>query len=170
MRRLHARIVLMIMSLVTFTLVGAGTALAVGPYGSTSATVSNSSPPAGGTVTVSAGGYQPGSQADYVAHSTPVDLGKATVDANGNVQKAVTIPASFAPGSHHTIDISGTGANGAPLTRSVSLTLAGGSGSGSLPFTGADHVAEVVAIGVLLVVAGSLTVVVTRRRRHGLSD
>lgn len=123
----------------------------------------------GGTPTCTAGsscsvdltgtGFDPGETVDFTLHSSPVDLGTATADSNGNVTFTATIPADTAAGSHQIIatgETSGITATFA-LTVSASPTsstttsstapstaASGGSGSadtvsassGSLAFTG----------------------------------
>jgi hypothetical protein len=137
-------------------------------YGSSGVTVSTSTPGPGGSDTVTADGFKPGSSADIFIFSTPVLLGKATADANGAISAKVTIPSSFAGGSQHTIEVEGVGPTGAALTESLPITLGAASSSsgsgGGLAFTGV-HIAELSGTGVALVALGAFMVFTFRRRR-----
>ena len=54
----------------------------------------------GGGLSVSASGFLPQSQADVYMYSEQLWLGKATVDAGGNVSMSLTIPSWVTPGAH----------------------------------------------------------------------
>jgi LPXTG-motif cell wall-anchored protein len=128
------------------------------PYTANGVTVSNSSPSPGETVTVTAGGFQPGSEASITILSDPILLATPTADANGQVSADVAIPADFAEGSRHTIEVSGIAPDGSPYSTSIEITLAGG-----LAQTGAEA-AGLIAAAVVLVGLGAAIVVLSRRR------
>jgi hypothetical protein len=54
----------------------------------------------GGGLSVQASGFLPQSQADVYMYSEQLWLGKATVDAGGNVSMSLTIPGWVTPGAH----------------------------------------------------------------------
>lgn len=134
------------------------------PYAPAGAPVlSTSSPAPGAVVTVAGDGFRAGSQARVVIFSEPVVLGTETVDAAGEVKSTVKIPASFAAGSEHRIELQGVSPAGEIRILSQSVTLAGGSG-GRLANTGAV-VVPVLAVGGLLLLGGGALVVSGRRNR-----
>ena len=103
----------------------------------------------GGTVTVHANGYLPGSSAQIVLESTPVLLTTTQANAAGVIDATVTIPLDTPPGSH-TIKVIGTGKDGAPRTLSFGIcvsfcdgeggaTTVSSSGSGALGVHGRRH-------------------------------
>ena len=126
--------------------------------------VSSASVTPGGKITVTDTGWQPGSIVDLTLHSDPVDLGGANVGDDGAFAKLVTIPSDTAVGTH-TIEISGTDANGDSATHAVKLTVSsttattsssgknGSSSSGTLPFTGGPA-RPLVGVGLAMIVAG----------------
>jgi hypothetical protein len=80
---------------------------------------------AGGTVTVSGGGFAPNQTLTAQLNSTPVALGTTTSDAAGNFSFIATIPRSTTSGAH-TIIVDGLGANGSTRRVSGALTVSGG--------------------------------------------
>ena len=54
----------------------------------------------GGSFTVSSGGFAPGASVSLSVHSTPIQLGSFTADANGNVTATATLPPDLPPGTH----------------------------------------------------------------------
>jgi hypothetical protein len=136
MRRNLARFAVAASVVLAVTLPGISAATA-GPYINTTTSLSNASPLPGGPDQVTAGGYQPGSTADFIIHSgAPVDLGTAVADANGVVTKIVMIPATFTPGSKHTINIVGVDPSGQQFVASIELTLGGVAAPSSSSSTG----------------------------------
>lgn len=124
--------------------------------------ISNPSPDAGASVSITSDGWQANSDVTIVLHSTPVTLATVTADGNGVVDTSVVIPSGTAAGAH-TIELTGTDPSGAPRTVSTDITVGSGGGS-SLPRTGA-------AIGALLGVAAILFVAGTalsRARRRAI--
>ncbi|MBW3614449.1 MAG: LPXTG cell wall anchor domain-containing protein [Actinobacteria bacterium] len=119
----------------------------------------------GEPITVSGGGFAPNSTVT-INFDTQV-LGTTTTRPAGDFTTTVTIPANATPGAH-TLAAVGTGANGAPrrLTSTVQVlgTTAQRDG-GLLPRTGDALTPPLAASAALLIGAGSVAVVATRRRR-----
>jgi hyaluronoglucosaminidase len=149
-------------AVILLTFFGLSATAGAAPYTSSGVTLSVANPAPGGSETISASGYQPGSQATFLIFSSGITLGNATVNANGVVQDTVTVPSSLMPGSAHTFEVQGTTADGAPLTQTASVTLAGG--SSNLAFTGAQ-IGGMVAVGAALIAAGGALLFVRRRRQ-----
>jgi hypothetical protein len=115
--------------------------------------------------TITGTGFLPGERVHGVLHSTPVDLGWATADAQGVATFTVTLPAGFEPGAHSVtmrgetsgIEVSAAFTVGevpaAPAPSTTGLAYTGA--SVALPLTG----------GALLLAGGTALVVVGRRRR-----
>ncbi|HVV30372.1 MAG TPA: hypothetical protein VHC41_05795 [Mycobacteriales bacterium] len=164
--------------------VAAGTAQAADPYPPTSCptiSLTATTVAAGGSLTVTACGYTDGSQVSIDVFSTPVHIATLTAaGANGSVSADVTLPCSVEPGSHH-FEVTGTDRQtGAVLKQSAAFTVtqsqacpasvvtptenSGGSG-GSLPFTGLELAAMLLAAAALIAL-GTTFVVLTRRRRQ----
>jgi hexosaminidase len=144
------------------SLFGAVGSAGAAPYVSSGITLSVAHPAPGGSDTVTASGYQPGSSATFLIFSSGINVGTATVNADGVVADTVTIPSAFVAGSAHTFEVQGTAPGGTPLTQSAPVTLAGG--SSGLAFTGAEIAGTVVG-GVALIALGTALVLVVRRRR-----
>jgi hypothetical protein len=122
----------------------------------------------GGTLTLTGQSWLPGSQVTLTLFSAPVDLGTATVAADGTWSKTVTIPASTPPGNH-SIVIKGLDANGQPATQTVALTI-NAAGSSAVPssssafaFTGSNAVG-MTFIGAAVLMVGAVLAIITRRR------
>jgi len=120
--------------------------------------------------TVSGSGWEPGSTVDFTLFSTPADLGSAEVADDTAFSTTLEIPEDVEPGTH-TLETAGTSDEGDP--RTVELTvevLAAGSDvdgvqeASNLASTGANLTVGV-GLGIALLVAGALTLVVSRRRR-----
>lgn len=109
---------------------------------------------------MTAGGYGPGTSAPIYFLSTPVLLTTVTADGSGVVRATVTIPANAAAGAH-TIEVRGTGANGAALTRSLAFSVVSG-----LPRTGNNLLSPALWASVLLVL-GAASVLMSRVRMGG---
>lgn len=73
------------------------------------------------------GGFAPGSEGQLTGNSDPVDLGTATADAEGNLAFDVTFPAGLEPG-HHTLVVTGTGANEHPRTAYATIGIVAAEG------------------------------------------
>ena len=131
------------------------------PYGSPGGTISVADPAPGGSVTVTGSGFKPDSAVTVQILSTPVRLASVTADANGVATVAVTIPAGFAAGASHTIELVGVDSSSAAYTVSIPVTLA--SAGTALPKTGTTLV--YLGLGVVVLALGVFLVVVVRRRR-----
>lgn len=131
------------------------------PYTSGGGTISPANPAPGGSCTVTGTGFKPDSSVAVQILSTPVHLASVTADANGLATATVTIPASFASGSAHTIQLVGLDSTGAEYAVSIPVTL--GSTGTALPKTGTNL--GYLWFGVMALVLGVLLVVVARRRR-----
>jgi hypothetical protein len=116
-----------------------------------------------GRQTVTGSGFTPGEVVDGHLHSTPVDLGTATADAQGRVMFTVDLPAAVGSGEHDVVlqgASSGRTASADFLVRTVRS-------SSALPVAllGADG-AGVLAAGVLggMVLAVGVALAVAVRR------
>ncbi|MBW3615995.1 MAG: hypothetical protein KY439_11925 [Actinobacteria bacterium] len=94
-----------------------------------------------------------------------VVLGTTQVREDGTFSIDVTIPRTASPG-RHTLAATGTGADGTPrrLTFTVDVRGVSLARGDTLPRTGSGVTAPLVATAVLLIGAGSVAVVATRRR------
>ena len=116
---------------------------------------------AGAQQTISLGGFQPFEVVHGVLHSTPVDLGTVTADANGVATFTFTVPAGLELGSHEVVLTGLT--SGVTAQAGFTVTTADGSTTG-LAYTGADIV-PVAAVGGGLLLAGGAALLLVRRRR-----
>lgn len=85
----------------------------IGPILDVSVDLSVGSLVSGKAVTVSASRLEPGSEVTITIYSTPTEVGRATVDANGAVTFSGSVPGTLPPGIH-TLDVRGTGEGGQP--------------------------------------------------------
>jgi hexosaminidase len=149
------------------------TTTATGEYPPSSATIglqtSEDSP--GEANIVSASGFEPdGGQVQLTFCSTPVSLGTATINADGDISQAVTIPSDAALG-RHMIMASGPNSDGGTLRISIDLTVVAPAGTttssnGSLPFTGLDLIPLIVSALTLIAVGTGLVLVGRDRLRN----
>lgn len=86
----------------------------IGPVLTVDMGVEVSKKAAGRTVTAGATLMLPGSLVEIVLRSDPVVIGSATVGADGSAAVTGVIPEGLEPGQH-TIEVRGTGADGAPV-------------------------------------------------------
>jgi hypothetical protein len=141
-------------------------------------TQSTQTPFTGGGLTLDFTGLAPGSSVQLVLDNGQ-GFGSFTANSSGDAVATVTIPCGLT--GQHTFTGKGTSTKGTPLNFTNDFTVAGvgaactsgaggsgGSGGGNLPFTGADTAAEGAA-GLGLLAAGTLAVVVGRRRRTTVS-
>lgn len=123
----------------------------------------------GGTITISVSGvFTPGEQVTVTVGSTVV--GQFTADGNGTVSGTVTIPANLTAGQYLLVL---TGANGQTASTPFSVAVAAStfsSGSGNLPFTGAE-IGTMSAVGGVLLIGGGAAFAtgMARKRRTGTS-
>ncbi|WP_051389449.1 LamG-like jellyroll fold domain-containing protein [Arthrobacter sp. 35W] len=141
--------------------------------GSTTGSVDTGTAAPGQTITVSGSGFGPGSTVVFTLHSTPVELGTAVADAQGNVTLTVALPADVAAGEH-LIVLTGVDASGAPVEVSIPLTV---SASGAVDPAGTQAPADseslsstgfngsLLAGALIMMLAGALAVGVNARKR-----
>ncbi|POH58513.1 family 20 glycosylhydrolase [Arthrobacter glacialis] len=132
---------------------------------------------AGGKLTITGKGFKPGTSASFTLHSTPVNLGTATVDAQGVVSLSVSLPADVAAGQH-SIVIDGVGVDGQARQLSAALTITAAAvtptttqGTAATTTPAEDDLANTGAnatvfggLAVLLLLAGGTVFAVNRRR------
>lgn len=157
-------------SLVALVLAAAPAAAQQYPPAENSLIISDTTPTPGQTVDIQARTFVAGSTVTVTLNSEPVQLGTAAADGAGVANLSATIPASTPLGAH-TIVATGTGADGAPLTLTASITVVAaddggaGSGSGSLPRTGDDSSIPLARIGLALAAAGGVITAIAAKRR-----
>jgi hypothetical protein len=125
--------------------------------------VSDQTPPAGGTLTVSCSGYVPGDVVTVTLDSVTT-LGSATADASGSLSLSVTLPAGVT--GVHTIVCTGATSGVDSLTITIGSSGAGGGGGGGLASTGVA-VIGIGSLGVLLLIGGGVLLLAGKRRRVG---
>lgn len=110
---------------------------------------------AGGTFTISGGGYAQDAAVTLVVYSEPRELGRTVADTAGRIDASVTIPSDLT--GTHTVTAIGNGADGSPRAlqavvdvRAVTDTA---NGPQNLAFTGLS-VAGLLAGALGLIVAG----------------
>jgi hypothetical protein len=84
--------------------------------------VDTTSPVAGGTITVSGGGFAASTELRIELHSDPVLLGTVLSHADGSYSGTVVIPVDTVPGEH-SIVVSGLDPNGQPRSVEVAITV-----------------------------------------------
>jgi hypothetical protein len=168
--------ILAIVVMSTIGVLWATPAFAYGPNAPVVSLSASTAPP-GGSLTVTGSSFQPGEGITIVLHSLPATVGTTTADPSGNFSTTVTIPADTPLGSHTitaTGNTSGTTASAGILvsTSTASGTASGSSGGvastgssgGSLAFTGAD-LAATAGVGAIALALGGMLVFAGRRRR-----
>jgi hypothetical protein len=139
--------------------------------GSASGSAALASVPPGGQQTVTGEGFAPGELVQATLHSTPVDLGTFTANANGTVVVSFTVPSTVALGSHSVTLTGLTSARTTSATFSVADATVLAAGTTTLANTGAStHGLGWVAVACLALGMG--LVFLGRRprtagRRHG---
>jgi hypothetical protein len=124
-------------------------------------TISSSTAPAGGTLTISGEGADPGATVIITFASDPVVVATTTADAEGAFSATFQVPESAEPGTHTVSAIS----NGVVLaTVEVRVTAAAQSSESELAFTGLNLLLKV-GVGVGMLVAGAALLLAIRRRR-----
>ncbi|MEJ5255106.1 MAG: carboxypeptidase-like regulatory domain-containing protein [Acidimicrobiales bacterium] len=131
-----------------------------GYEGGTTLTVSDPSPGCGSSVTLTGTGFKPNAEVTLTEQGGGV-VGTATTDASGSFSFVWVIPQPCTAGTVVITASDGTTVMG------VSITIGAGSGGTSapatLPRTGSDS-ANLLRAGVLLIAAGGLLVLATRKR------
>lgn len=131
-----------------------------GYAGGSTLTVSNPSPACGSSVTLTGTGFKPNAAVTLTQEGGGT-IGTVTTDTNGSFSFVWTIPEPCTAG---TIVIQ---ASDGTTVLSVSITIGGTTvqttGTTTLPRTGADN-GNLLRAGILLVAAGGLLVLTTRKR------
>ncbi|MFW3170619.1 hypothetical protein [Geodermatophilus sp. CPCC 206100] len=111
----------------------------------------------GQQVTIIGTGFAPNSTVTVIIYSEPQVLGTALTDANGNFQKAFTVPANL-PAGQHSLVASGLDANGQQRFMRMDVTVAaagtatGAKSGDNLAYTGAEPlVPALLGLGALAV-------------------
>ena len=139
------------------------------PPGGDDVAVSDSSVEPGQPITISAQIFQPGTSVTFTLFSAPVVLGTATADANGVATITATIPTTAAAGTH-TIEASGIGADGQPLTVTQTITVLGATGAGSMPDTGSSNSVPATQVAIAAITGGGLLVLLGYKRRSAKTE
>jgi LPXTG-motif cell wall-anchored protein len=141
-------------------------------------TVNPTTVPVGGTIVVTAGYFEPGSDVEIRVESDPVVLGTLVARADGTVTSPYALPLSVVVGQHVVFAKGPRLGTNVVTEVSAAITVidanvsddsiatgpgAAGSNSGNLPRTGTDA-GIFAAVGAALLVAGGLIVMSTRRR------
>jgi len=109
-------------------------------------------------------GLLPGSKFRAELHSTPIVLGTAIVDAQGNATLTVVIPPNAAVGKH-TLHVYSTAADGTEMDDATAIQITGPSKAGTvvaLPTTGGELLLPLLGGATVLIAAGVW--MITRRR------
>lgn len=128
--------------------------------GAATVTASAASVTVGGSLSLTATGFQAGETVDATLRSTPVALGAFEADAAGTLTATVTIPADVEPGDH-TIELVGR-TSGRRATVAIEV-LGRAIGGAALPATGRRD-APLAGAGAALVLVGAALVALARRR------
>jgi LPXTG-motif cell wall-anchored protein len=126
----------------------------------------------GQPVTISARTFCAGCPVTFMLFSEPINLGTVDADANGVATITFTVPEELSAGTH-TVEASGTGADGQPLTVTTTITVtgaAGGAGGGNLPTTGNDSAISMSQVALAAIVGGGLLVLVANKRRSSTPE
>jgi LPXTG-motif cell wall-anchored protein len=121
---------------------------------------------AGGSVDIVAKGFTPGADVTFTIDDTTV-IGTAVADSAGTAQIQWDVPDGFVLGAH-VIAASGDGCNPADVAGEITVVAATEvtqPAAGSLPRTGSDY-SNLLRVGILLVAAGALVVLATRKRSN----
>lgn len=126
-------------------------------------TVSTDDVTQGGSIVVSASGFEPGEALQIWIHSTPVLLWSGAASSSGAVNQTVVIPADLEPGVHR-IEVRGAQSGSVWL----SVTVSSSSSGAPLAITGFDaaKTAWVSAAALLVLGAGGALAVAGARRRR----
>lgn len=143
---------------------------AAAPYSNGAISVSDTTPPPGGSVDVVASGFRPNSDVDIFFRSTPLLLASTVADGAGEVMATVAIP-STASGQHR-IEVVGSAPDGSPRSVSVTVTVDTG-GNETAPFdllpTTGTGTAPTVMIAIVAALVGVALLIGTRVRRRARS-
>ncbi len=133
--------------------------------------VSDASVTAGQTVTATAEVFEPGSTVTFTftLSSGAVVLGTAVADASGVATLTFVVPSTATAGTH-TVEASGTGADGLPLTVLTTVEVAGAAAAGGLPTTGSSNTMSLTQAALAALVGGGLLVLIANKRRSTSAD
>jgi hypothetical protein len=155
---------LLVLSLATFAILTSTASAGNYPAPRNSVVVDDASVGPGDDITITAKTFEAGSPVTFTLFSAPIVLGTVEAAADGVATLVASIP-SVPPGVH-TIEASGTGEDGLPLTVSTEITVAGATaGGGDLPRTGSDSSLPMARIAVSLLGVGALLVFAARWRQ-----
>lgn len=135
-----------------------GVAVSAAPYDGEAIDVSDSTPPVGGTITLTGSGFAPNSGVEFYFLSTPTLLGTYTANASGVVSASVALPADAT--GPHTIRLVGVAPNQSPLTLEKPITV------GENPSTSSNSSEVIRWVVAFLVLGGLLTTYGFVRRRN----
>lgn len=122
----------------------------------------DNNPTPGGTISITAAGFDPFENVYFVWYSTPVFALWAQADATGVVTVDVPVPTHFSPGQSHTIQAVGS-TSGHTLATTVTIEAAASTPvPHGLASTGSTVVGPIIVAGLLLV-TGILVVTVRRK-------
>ena len=136
------------------------------PYTSqATCSVSDQTPAAGSSLTLSCSGFGANETVNITLHSHGVTvLAPGATNASGAFSTTVTLPAGVT-GTHTLTAVGATSGRTASVSITIgAVTSAGGPTGGGLPFTGAA-VMGISSLAVLLLLGGVLMVFTSRRRR-----
>lgn len=133
--------------------------------------VSDSTATPGQTITADSGSgsFEPDEQVEVRVLGSNFDVvceESATADSTGNVEAECTVPSNAQPGRARVLFTSLVNGDEVSVPFTVVSGAAASPGRGQLPRTGADHVTELTAAGIGLVLFGAGIVAVARRRRE----
>jgi len=128
------------------------------PVGEPELTVSNSSPPPGGQLTVNASGFCPGKTVTLTIAPNGAVVDELTANQDGNVSFVMSAPAAVGT---YVLTAIGTNCPGSTASSSINVVRRGG-----IPSTGSDS-GSTLRLGVIAVSVGAslLGVAALRRRR-----
>ena len=120
----------------------------------------------GGSLTVTASGFDAGESVTATLHSAPVSLGTLAADGTGAVSLTFIVPADLEPGTHALELVGASSARTLSLTFEVVATAP--ASPQILPVTGTPTGSEA-SVGLTLVVLGAGLLAAARRRRGALT-
>lgn len=116
----------------------------------------------GESITITGTGCPAGGNVTITFDNQPA--GSTTANANGGFSASVTVPSNASVGSH-TITATCVLGNGTTRRQTATVSVLGAAQAGMLPRTGTGLTTPLAASAALLIGAGSVAVVATRRRR-----
>jgi hypothetical protein len=126
------------------------------------ATFSDTTPSPGQTITISGTGATPNHT--VTASIGGVVIGSGTADAGGAFSFSATIPADVTGTVTLSVDCNAENPNSVVEGITITVGAAGGGGGAPLPVTGSSSTLPLAKLAVVLLSAGALMLVVSRRR------